>query len=68
MFHTKSLFSHLMMSTTNFAEEMRWRGMLHDMMPGTEELLTKEMVSGYIGFDPTADSLHVGHLMQVMTL
>ncbi len=68
MFHTKSLFSHLMMSTINFAEEMRWRGMLHDMMPGTEELLTKEMVSGYIGFDPTADSLHVGHLMQVMTL
>jgi tyrosyl-tRNA synthetase len=68
VFHTKSLFSHLMMSTTNFAEEMRWRGMLHDMMPGTEELLTKEMVSGYIGFDPTADSLHVGHLMQVMTL
>ena len=68
MFHSKSLFSHLMMSTTNFAEEMRWRGMLHDMMPGTEELLTKEMVSGYIGFDPTADSLHVGHLMQVMTL
>jgi tyrosyl-tRNA synthetase len=56
------------MSTTNFAEEMRWRGMLHDVMPGTEELLNKEMVSGYIGFDPTADSLHVGHLMQVMTL
>ncbi len=56
------------MSITNFAEEMRWRGMLHDMMPGTEELLNKEMVSGYIGFDPTADSLHVGHLMQVMTL
>lgn len=56
------------MSNTNFAEEMRWRGMLHDMMPGTEELLNKEMVSGYIGFDPTADSLHVGHLMQVMTL
>lgn len=56
------------MSTTNFAEEMRWRGMLHDMMPGTDEELTKGMMSGYIGFDPTADSLHVGHLMQVMTL
>lgn len=42
--------------------------MLHDMMPGTDELLAKEMLSGYIGFDPTADSLHVGHLMQVMTL
>jgi len=53
---------------TNFVEEMRWRGMLHDMMPGTEELLNKESVSGYIGFDPTADSLHVGHLTQIMTL
>lgn len=56
------------MTKTNFAKEMKWRGMLHDMMPGTEELLNKEMCSGYIGFDPTADSLHVGHLMQVMTL
>lgn len=68
MFHTKSLFSPPIMSTTNFAEEMRWRGMLHDMMPGTDEELSKGMMSGYIGFDPTADSLHVGHLMQVMTL
>lgn len=57
-----------MITKTNFAEEMKWRGMLHDMMPGTEDLLNKEMCSGYIGFDPTADSLHVGHLMQVMTL
>ena len=56
------------MLNTNFAAEMRWRGMLHDMMPGTEDELNKGMVSGYIGFDPTADSLHVGHLMQVMTL
>jgi len=56
------------MTKMNFAEEMRWRGMLHDMMPGTEEELNKGMVRGYIGFDPTADSLHVGHLMQVMTL
>ncbi|MDZ4669107.1 MAG: tyrosine--tRNA ligase [bacterium] len=53
---------------TNFVEEMLWRGMLHDMMPGTEELLLKEITSGYIGFDPTADSLHVGHLTQIMTL
>ncbi len=53
---------------TNFVEEMQWRGMLHDMMPGTEELLSKEITSGYIGFDPTADSLHVGHLTQIMTL
>lgn len=60
-------FRH-MTTKTNFAEEMRWRGMLHDMMPGTDELLSKEMLNGYIGFDPTADSLHVGHLMQVMTL
>jgi tyrosyl-tRNA synthetase len=56
------------MATTNFAEELRWRGMLHDMMPGTEELLMKEKISGYIGFDPTADSLHIGHLAQIMTL
>ena len=52
----------------NFVEELRWRNMLHDMMPGTEELLNKEMVTGYIGFDPTADSLHVGSLSQIMTL
>jgi tyrosyl-tRNA synthetase len=56
------------MTKMNFAEEMRWRGMLHDMMPGTEEELNKGLARGYIGFDPTADSLHVGHLMQVMTL
>ncbi|MFI5217967.1 MAG: tyrosine--tRNA ligase [Bacteroidia bacterium] len=52
----------------NFVEELRWRGMLHDIMPGTEELLQKESVAGYIGFDPTADSLHVGSLAQIMTL
>jgi tyrosyl-tRNA synthetase len=52
----------------NFIEELRWRNMLHDMIPGTEELLNKEMVRGYIGFDPTADSLGVGNLVQVMTL
>ena len=52
----------------NFVEELRWRGMLHDIMPGTEELLNKGMVSGYIGFDPTADSLHVGSLAQIMLL
>ena len=51
-----------------FIEELKWRGILHDVMPGTEELLAKEMVSGYIGFDPTADSLHVGSLAQIMTL
>ncbi|MDO3626503.1 tyrosine--tRNA ligase [Mucilaginibacter sp. BT774] len=52
----------------NFVEELRWRGMLHDIMPGTEELLNKDIVAGYIGFDPTADSLHVGSLAQIMTL
>lgn len=52
----------------NFVEELRWRGMLHDIMPGTEEQLLKEPTAGYIGFDPTADSLHIGHLTQIMTL
>lgn len=52
----------------DFIEELRWRGMLHDMIPGTEDLLKKGMVTGYIGFDPTADSLHVGNLAQIMTL
>jgi tyrosyl-tRNA synthetase len=56
------------MANINFVEELRWRGLLHDLMPGTEELLQKESVSGYIGFDPTADSLHIGHLAQIMTL
>jgi len=53
---------------TNFVEELRWRGMLHDIMPNTEEKLNEGMCAGYIGFDPTADSLHVGHLTQIMTL
>lgn len=53
---------------TNFVEELRWRGMLQDIMPGTEDKLNEGMTSGYIGFDPTADSLHVGHLTQIMTL
>jgi tyrosyl-tRNA synthetase len=52
----------------NFVEELKWRGMIHDIMPGTEELLAKTRISGYIGFDPTADSLHIGHMVQVMLL
>lgn len=52
----------------NFVEELKWRGMIHDIMPGTEELLNREKISGYIGFDPTADSLHIGHMVQVMLL
>ena len=53
---------------SNFIEELRWRGMIHDIMPGTEKALNDKISSGYIGFDPTADSLHVGHLVQIMTL
>ena len=52
----------------NFVEELKWRGMIHQMMPGTEELLFKEQVSAYVGIDPTADSLHIGHLCGVMML
>jgi tyrosyl-tRNA synthetase len=52
----------------NFVEELRWRGMLQDIMPGTEELLEKEMVTGYVGFDPTADSLHVGSMIPILLL
>ena len=52
----------------NFVEELRWRGMLHNIMPGTEELLDKEKVTAYVGFDPTADSLHIGHLCGIMIL
>ena len=52
----------------NFIEELRWRGMIHDMFPGTEEQLQKERTSAYLGIDPTADSLHIGHLVGVMML
>ena len=52
----------------NFVEELRWRGMLHDIMPGTEDILKKECITAYVGIDPTADSLHIGHLCSVMML
>ncbi len=52
----------------NFIEELTWRGMIHQMMPGTEEQLKKEMTTAYLGIDPTADSLHIGHLVGVMML
>ncbi len=52
----------------NFVEELKWRGMIHDIMPGTEEILKNEMSAAYVGFDPTADSLHIGHLVGVMML
>ena len=54
--------------TKNLAEELKWRGMVHDMMPGTEEQLQKEMTSAYIGFDPTSDSLHIGSLVPIILL
>ena len=53
---------------TNFVEELRWRGMIHDIMPGAEEHLLEQMRSAYVGIDPTADSLHIGHLVSVMML
>ncbi len=52
----------------DFISELRWRGMIHDMMPGTEEQLRKEPTTGYIGFDPTADSLHIGNLVPILLL
>jgi len=52
----------------NFVEELKWRGMIHDIMPGTQEQFEKEMTTAYIGFDPTADSLHIGSLVQIMIL
>jgi len=52
----------------NFVEELRWRGMIHDVMPGTAEQLEKEMSTAYVGIDPTADSLHIGHLVSIMML
>jgi len=52
----------------NFVEELTWRGMIHDMMPGLEEQLKKEVTLAYLGIDPTADSLHIGHLVGVMML
>ena len=53
---------------TNLVQELKWRGMIHDIMPGTEEMLSSEMVTAYVGIDPTADSLHIGHLVSIMLL
>src|ERR1700754_2337622 len=52
----------------NLIEELKWRGMIQDIMPGTENQLKKEMTSGYIGFDPTSDSLHIGSLVPILIL
>jgi len=57
-----------MIMKINFVEELRWRGMIHDIMPGAEEQLNKEMTTAYVGIDPTADSLHIGHLVSIMML
>src|SRR6056297_4177280 len=54
--------------TKNFVQELQWRGMVHDVMPGAEEHLMEEMRAAYVGIDPTADSLHIGHLVSVMML
>jgi tyrosyl-tRNA synthetase len=53
---------------SNLVEELRWRGMIHDIMPGTEEQLNKEMTTAYIGFDPTSDSLHIGSMVPIILL
>ncbi|MGI4021012.1 MAG: tyrosine--tRNA ligase [Janthinobacterium lividum] len=69
LFFDSAIFAAFKVNTfMNFLEELRWRGMLHDSTPGVEEKLQAGMVSAYIGFDPTADSLHVGSLAQIMTL
>ncbi|MBR4272770.1 MAG: tyrosine--tRNA ligase, partial [Bacteroidales bacterium] len=52
----------------SFIDDLKWRGMIHDITPGTEEQLAKEMTSAYVGIDPTADSLHIGHLVSIMIL
>src|SRR6185369_120662 len=52
----------------NLIEELRWRGLIQDIMPGTEEQLLKERTSGYVGFDPTSDSLHIGSLVPILLL
>ncbi len=57
-----------MSNTPNFIDELRWRGMLHDVMPGTAEQFEKELTTAYVGFDPTAESLHVGNLVPIMLL
>jgi tyrosyl-tRNA synthetase len=62
------MYKAFKMIKMNFVEDLRWRGMLHDIMPGTEEQLKKEQTSAYLGIDPTADSLHIGHLVGVMVL
>lgn len=63
-----ALFLRIKVLKMNLIEELRWRGLIHDIMPGTEEQLAKEMTTGYVGFDPTADSLHIGSLVPIILL
>ena len=56
------------MKSNNFIDEVKWRGMIHDIMPGFKDFLKNNMRSAYIGFDPTSDSLHIGHLVPIMLL
>ncbi len=68
MMSSALLLPEITAKNMNLIEELRWRGMIQDMMPGTAEQLAKESTAGYIGFDPTADSLHIGHLVPVLLL
>lgn len=67
-FAVKQLMNFIDHTMKNFVEELTWRGMIHTMMPGTEEQLMKEPTAAYVGIDPTADSLHIGHLVSIMML
>jgi len=66
--NTQIIYFCLKLTDMNFIEELQWRGMIHDLMPGTEEQLSRKMTAAYIGFDPTADSLHIGNLLPIMLL
>src|SRR5215213_3559344 len=66
--HKANYFCGLSFLLMNLIEELRWRGLIQDIMPGTEEQLLKERTSGYIGFDPTSDSLHIGSLVPMLLL
>ena len=61
-------FAQIILKMKNLVEELKWRGLYHDSMPGTEEQLLKEVTTAYIGFDPTADSLHIGSMVQIILL
>ena len=62
------MLKFIIMKLKNFVEELRWRGMIHDVMPDTEAHLMEQMRSAYIGFDPTADSLHIGNLVPITVI